>query len=347
MISPGPRLTSFSHGAGCACKLGPGELAEVLSRLPAEAHPDLLVGADTRDDAAVYRLTPELAVVVTADFITPVVDDPVAYGAVAAANALSDVYAMGGTPLLAINLAGFPREALSLDILAEILSAGAAVAHEAGAVVVGGHTIDDPELKYGLSVVGKIHPARVVRNSTARPGDRLYLTKAIGVGIVTTAAKRGEVDAALLAAAVAQMSRLNRDASVAMLEVGVDAATDVTGFGLLGHLGEVAAGSKLAARLDVKAVPVLPGVRELAAAGLVPGGTRRNLESAARFTGFDGDVEEVDRLILADAQTSGGLLIAVPEARAAALEAAMARLAVPAVAIGVIEEGPPGRIAVS
>jgi len=347
VITPGPRLTSFSHGAGCACKLGPADLAEVLSRLPAVVHPDLLVGAETRDDAAVYRLTPELAMVVTADFITPVVDDPVAYGSVAAANALSDVYAMGGTPLLAINLVGFPRDALPLDVLAEILAAGGAVAHEAGAVLVGGHTIDDPELKYGLSVVGKVHPDRVVRNSTARQGDRLYLTKAIGVGIVTTAAKRGEVDAGLLDAAVAQMSRLNRDASTAMLEVGVNAATDVTGFGLLGHLGEMAAASGVSARLELGAVPVLPGVRDLAAAGVVPGGTRRNLDSAARFTDFGAGVDEADRLVMADAQTSGGLLVAVPGERAGALEAAMARLGVPAVAVGAVEEGPPGRIAVA
>jgi len=222
MTTTPTRLTAFSHGAGCACKLSPGDLAEVLAKLPAPTHPDLLVGPETRDDAAAYRLTPDVAIVVTADFITPVVDDAADYGAIAATNAISDVYAMGGQPLVALNLVGFPRDALPLSVLEEILGAGAAVAQEAGMLVVGGHTIDDPELKYGMAVVGTVHPQRVVRNTGGRAGDVLYLTKSLGVGILTTAAKRDAIDQAGLAPAVASMRRSNRDASRAMVAAGVN-----------------------------------------------------------------------------------------------------------------------------
>jgi selenide,water dikinase len=284
--------------------------------------------------------------VLTVDFITPVVDDPVAFGRIAAANALSDVWAMGGDPLLALNLAAFPREQLPLDDLAEILAAMAAVVHEAGALTVGGHSIDDPELKAGLSVVGRVHPDRVVRNSAGRPGDLLYLTKPLGVGIATTALKRGELGAAAERAVVAQMSALNRDAAAAMLAAGAVAATDVTGFGLLGHLGELALASGLAARVDSRAVPFLPGTRELALAGAVAGGTRRNLDAAAGSVAFSESHDETLRLMLADAQTSGGLLIAIAPERAAGLERELAARGLPVHRVGQLEQGIAGRVRV-
>jgi selenide,water dikinase len=282
----------------------------------------------------------------TADFITPVVDDPVDYGAIAAANALSDVYAMGGTPLTALNLAGFPRDSLDLGVLTEILSAAAATVHDAGAITVGGHTIDDPELKFGLSVVGRVHPDRVVRNRGARGGDVLYLTKPLGVGIASTAAKQDRLPPGLLAVAVAQMRQLNREASEAMVAVGVSAATDVTGFGLLGHLRELVAASGVSARVESDQVPVLEGILELAGAGVVPSGTRRNLASIEAVTTFAPSISAAQRLVLADAQTSGGLLIAVAAERSPALEAAMLAAGVPAVRIGAVAGGQPGSMEV-
>jgi selenide,water dikinase len=283
----------------------------------------------------------------TADFITPIVDDPVAYGAIAAANALSDVYAMGGQPLTVLNLAGFPRDSLDLTVLIEILSAAAATVHEAGAITVGGHTVDDPELKFGLSVVGRVHPDRVVRNSGARPGDVLYLTKPLGVGIITTGVKQDRLPPGLLDTAVAQMRRLNREAAEAMIEVGVSAATDVTGFGLLGHLGQLAAASRVSARLEAVRIPVLEGAQELAEAGVVPGGTRRNLTAAEAVTNFADSISPAQRLLLADAQTSGGLLIAVAPDRTDQLEAAMLSRGLVAARIGVIEASKPGHIQVA
>jgi selenide, water dikinase len=305
------------------------------------------VGPETRDDAAVYRITPEVAIVVTADFITPVVDDPVDFGAIAAANSLSDIYAMGGEPLIALNLVGFPRDALELTVLEEILSAGAAVVHEAGALTVGGHTIDDPELKFGLAVVGRVHPDRVVRNSGGRAGDQLYLTKALGVGILTTAAKRDAIGIVQMAPAVTQMKCTNRDAARAMLAAGVHAATDVTGFGLLGHLEEMVRPSGLAASVRFSALPLLGAVEELARAGVVPGGTERNLESARTFLDPGEGVEDWQLLVAADAQTSGGLLIAVAPENAAALAAELAAAGVPAAQIGELVAGPPGRVSLN
>jgi selenide,water dikinase len=282
----------------------------------------------------------------TADFITPVVDDPVDYGAIAAANALSDVYAMGGVPLTALNLAGFPRDSLDLTVLTEILSAAGATVHEAGAITVGGHTIDDPELKFGLSVVGRVHPDRIVRNKGASPGDVLYLTKPLGVGIASTAAKRDRLPPGLLEVAVAQMRQLNREASEAMVAVGVSAATDVTGFGLLGHLGEMLAASGVAARLESAGIPVLDGVIKLAEAGVVPDGTRRNLASIETLTTFGGSISEAQKLVLADAQTSGGLLIAVAPERSQPLEEALLAGGVAAARVGTVEEGKPGSMEV-
>jgi selenide,water dikinase len=300
----------------------------------------LLVGTETRDDAAVYRLTDETALVATVDFFTPIVDDPYAFGQIAAANALSDVYAMGGRPLYALAIVAFPRDLLSTGMLAEIARGGIDKAAEAGCPVVGGHSIDDAEPKYGLAVTGVIHPAQVVRNVGARPGDVLFLTKPLGTGIIATAIKRGIAPDEVTQAAVRAMATLNRGASEAMLRVGPSAATDVTGFGLLGHLLEITTASGVGARLFAEALPWLPGVRELAEAGAIPGGTRRNLEAVAQAVRWRGAFDDVDRLLIADAQTSGGLLIAVPPEKAAALAAALAEAETPAVArIGEIVAG--------
>jgi len=308
-------------------------------------HADLLVGPATRDDAAVYRVAPDLALIATVDFITPVVDDPRAFGEIAAVNALSDVYAMGAEPILALNLAGFPRDSLPLAVLSEILTAAAAVVHEAGAVVAGGHTVDDPELKFGLSLIGRAHPDRVVRNSTARAGDVLYLSKPLGVGVITTALKRNSLEENLLARALELMRQTNRAAARAMVTAQVSAATDVSGFGLVGHLGEMTSASGVEALVHYDQVPILDGVDDLVRQGLVPGGTRRNLEAAADFTDF-GSLDEAQRLVLADAQTSGGLLLAIPPGRAQDLEAALAREGVGAALIGELREGVAGRITI-
>lgn len=302
---------------------------------------------NTADDAAVYRLTPELALAQTVDFLTPLVDDPYQYGQIAAANAISDVYAMGGTPLLALNIVAFPTGALPLAVLGDILRGGADKAREAGVRIIGGHSIDDPEPKYGLAVTGLVHPDRILRNSTARPGDRLFLTKPLGMGIISTAIKRDLASAALIARAVAVMTTLNQGAAHAALDVGVDACTDVTGFGLLGHLHEMTAGSGVGARIVYSQVPVLDGVPELARQGVVPGGSKRNLAYAETFTAFDAALDDTQKFILADAQTSGGLLLAVPPQAAGALTRALADQRVPVVAeIGEITDDPTGRIAV-
>jgi selenide,water dikinase len=312
------RLTSLSHGAGCACKLGPAELARVLRHVPQVTDPALLVDASTRDDAAVYRLSADRALVATVDFFTPIVDDPADWGAIAAANALSDVYAMGGTPLLALNVTAWPRESLPLDLLGEVLAGAAAVCREAGCLVAGGHTVDDPEPKFGMAVIGDVHPDRMLTNARARVGDILVLTKPVGTGILTTAYKRDICDAGALAPAVRSMRQLNAGAARAAVRVGVHAATDVTGFGLLGHLHNMLVASGVGAEIDVAAIPLLPGVRDLVALGAVAGGTRRNLEARGDVTWAPG-VNDTDRILCADAQTSGGLLLAVAEADSAEL----------------------------
>src|SRR3954468_24854452 len=259
------RLTSLSHGAGCACKLPAAELHALLADLPRSDDPNVLVGSDTADDAAVYRISDELAIVSTADFFTPIVDDPYDFGRIAATNALSDVYAMGGRPLTALNLVAYSLEELGEEPLRAILRGGADVAAAAGVAVVGGHSIDDREPKYGMAVTGVVNPRRLLRNSTARVGDALYLTKPVGGGVASTAAKRGLASEALVRAAVDVMTTLNRDASAAALEAGASAATDVTGFGLLGHLHELTLASGVAAELDAAAVPAIPGALELLA----------------------------------------------------------------------------------
>lgn len=270
----------------------------------------VLVDASTGDDTGVFQLDDERALVATADFFTPIVDDPYDYGRIAAANALSDVYAMGARPLFALNLVAFPRKLLDQGLLGDILRGGAEMARAAGIAIVGGHSIDDAEPKYGLSVVGEVHPARIIRNIGARVGDVLVLTKPIGTGIIATAIKNERAPAESVAAAVASMTTLNRAASETMLRVGVHAATDVTGFGLLGHLHEMLRGSGVGAQIRASAVPLLPGAKELVQAGNVPGGTRRNHADAAAVTTWSPAIPEWQQLLLCDAQTSGGLLIA-------------------------------------
>lgn len=318
------RLTRFTRGMGCACKLRPQDLEQVLRSLPKGSDPAVLVGPERSDDAAVYRLSDDLALVTTVDFFTPIVDDPFDFGAVSAANSLSDVWAMGGRPLFALSVVAFPSRRLPLSVLERILAGAAEVAREAGIEIVGGHTVDDTEPKFGLAVTGIVRPDRVVTNAGARPDDVLVLTKPIGTGILATAVKRGLGGEETTRRLVSTMRTLNRGAAEAMVEVGVSAATDVTGFGLLGHLREMAAASGVDAEVEAAAVPLLPGVRDLAAADGVPGGSLENLEHVAPHVDFAPGLSRVDRLLLADAQTSGGLLIALPEERCEALLAKLA-----------------------
>lgn len=315
-------------------------MAQVLRHLPPLTDPNVLVGTTTSDDAAVYRVLPGLALVTTVDFFTPIVDDPYAFGQIAAANALSDVYAMGAEPLYALNVAGFPKDTLPLDVLTQILLGGSDKAREAGINIVGGHTIDDPEPKYGLVVVGKVDPARIVRNVGARPGDRLFLTKPLGTGIITTAIKRGLASPGLIDRIIALMASLNRAAGEAMAVVSPDAATDVTGFGLLGHLWEMVSGSGVGAVIHANRVPVVAEAWEFAREGVVPGGTERNLAALENKVMWEDGVDALDRLVLSDAQTSGGLLIAVPPERAEELRDTLIRLGTLVAAdIGSIVEG--------
>ena len=312
------RLTQYAHGGGCACKIPPGELDTILAGLVgarrgatgggAAGAPDadLLVGLDDGDDAAVVRIDGDRAVVATADFFTPVLDDPYDWGRVAAANALSDIYAMGGTPIVAVNLLGWPRDVLPMELVTDVLRGGLDVAREAGCPVAGGHSVDDPEPKYGMAVTGIADPNRLLRNDSGRAGMPLTLTKPLGIGVLNSRHKAtGEV----FGQAVATMTTLNRDAAAAALKGGAVCATDVTGFGLLGHLHKLARASGVTARLDARAVPYLDGAREALAAGYVSGGTRRNL-AWVRPALDAGDTGEHELLLLADAQTSGGLLVA-------------------------------------
>jgi len=340
-------LTSLSHGAGCACKIGPGDLHALLGDLPRSSDPALLVGSETADDAGVYLIGDGLAIVQTVDFFTPIVDDPFDFGRIAAANAVSDVYAMGARPVTALNLVAFSLEQLGTDTLREILRGGAAIAAEAGFAIVGGHSIDDPEPKYGMAVTGVVHPERVVRNSTACAGDRLFLTKPLGAGAVSTAAKRGSADSPLIALATDVMTTLNARASEAALATGTSAMTDVTGFGLLGHLRELSLASGVSARVEAAEVPVMEGVLELLASGDgESGGNRRNREYAARFTTFADTVSEPLRSLVCDPMTSGGLLIAVTPERAGEMERALKEVASETASIGSLEEGEAGAISV-
>jgi selenide,water dikinase len=308
----------------------------------------VLVGINTGDDAAVYRISDDLALIQTIDFFTPIVDDPFSYGEIAVANSLSDVYAMGGKPLFALNVIGFHLKEMSPEVLGQILKGGAAKAAEAGIQIIGGHSVDDKEPKYGLSVTGTINPADVKKNSTAQVGDVLILTKPLGIGIITTGIKRGLVSDEAIARATEVMSKLNRDAADAMVAAGANACTDITGYGLLGHLGEMTQGSGVGARIHARAVPVLQAARDMIDAdlGIAPGGTKNNLRFVSSFVNFDPAITEAEQLILADAQTSGGLLIAIPATRADELEQALKDAGSVIVArIGVMEaEDDTGRI---
>jgi selenide, water dikinase len=304
---PTIRLTQYARGGGCACKIPPGELEEAVARLiPAQQAPDVLIGVEHGDDAAVVQISPDRAIVATADFFTPVVDDAYTFGQIAATNALSDVYAVGGEPLVALNLLGWPREVLSADLAAEVLRGGLDAARAAGCHVAGGHSIDDPEPKYGMAVTGLADPAALLRIDAGRPGVPLSLTKPLGTGVLNSRHKAtGEV----FAEAIAVMTMLNAEASRQALSAGIRCATDVTGFGLLGHLYKLARSSGVTAVIDRAAIPLISGAREALQAGYVPGGSRRNLDWVTPHADF-GSATEEDLLLLADAQTSGGLLLA-------------------------------------
>lgn len=300
------RLTGYAHGGGCACKIPPGELEDAVRGLVGQSGDHVLVGLDDGDDAAAVLVRDDLAVLSTADFFTPVVDDAYDWGRIAAANALSDVYAMGGRPVVAINLVGWPRETLPMELMTEVLRGGLAIAAQAGCPVIGGHSIDDPEPKYGMAVTGVAAPDRLLRNDAAEAGLPLTLTKPIGVGLLNNRHKQtGEV----FAEALATMTALNRDASEAALAAGARAATDVTGFGLLGHLHKMCRASGVGAVIDRGAVPVVDGALDALRDGFVSGGTRRNLDWVRPHLTPGADVSEDDLLLLADAQTSGGLLV--------------------------------------
>jgi selenide, water dikinase len=307
------------------------ELGQVLGALPPIVDPNVLVATAGRDDAAVYRIAPDRALVATVDFFTPIVDDPAEFGAISAANALSDVYAMGARPIFALGITAFPREKLSTGLLEKIVAGGAAKMAEAGIAVVGGHSVDDPEPKFGYTVIGEVHPDRVIGNDGARPGDVLYLTKPLGSGLVATAIKRGLCPQALEREAVAVMAYLNRAASEAMVAAGATAATDVTGYGLIGHLANIRGG----ADIQLSAVPFMTGVRELAEKDLFASGSRRNYAAYRDQVDWDG-VSELDQMMLCDAQTSGGLLVAISPENAPGFERACESATYPAVRIGTI-----------
>ena len=307
------------------------ELGQVLGALPPIVDPNVLVATAGRDDAAVYRIAPDRALVATIDFFTPIVDNPAEFGAIAAANALSDIYAMGARPLFALGITAFPRAKLSTGLLEKIVSGGASKMSEAGIAVVGGHSVDDAEPKFGYTVIGEAHPDRIVGNDGAHTGDLLYLTKPLGSGLVATAIKRGLCPPALEREAVAVMMKLNRAASEAMIAAGATACTDVTGYGLIGHLSNIKGG----ADIEVSAVPFMPGLRDLAERDLFPDGSRRNHAAYRDQVDWDA-IAEIDQMMLCDAQTSGGLLVAIPPLRAAAFEAALRAEPYPPALIGTI-----------
>ena len=308
-------------------------------------HPNLLVGFDHLDDAGVYRLTEDIALVQTTDFFTPIVDDPFSFGQIAAANALSDVYAMGGRPLTAMNMVAFPIEKMNGSILREILRGGYSKIHEAGAIIVGGHSIDDTEIKYGLSVTGIVHPDKILTNARARPGDRLVLTKPLGTGIIGTALKGEMASQEAVKKITESMTTLNHVACEVMVEVGVNACTDITGFGLLGHAMEMAIASDVGIAIKSQSVPIFPEAEEYATMGLVPGGTARNREFCSCRVEISGDISNEKMDILYDAQTSGGLLISVKGEKAQRLlEQLHAKGVQPAAIIGEVIEEPKGRI---
>jgi selenide,water dikinase len=334
--------------AGCAAKQPPGYLFPLLKSLPPITDPNVLVGSATADDAAIYKLSDELALVLTTDFFTPIVDGPYDFGAVAAANSLSDVYAMGGKPLTALSIVGFPDAALPVEVLVDILRGATDKAAEAGIAIVGGHTIKSDEPIFGLAVVGTIAPDRVLSNDKAKPGDVLILTKPLGLGIISTAAKNNEDKLGAIATAIKVMTTLNRQAAEAIVQVGAHALTDITGFGLLGHMRNMMVASKVSARVFLDRVPVLPPAWEYVRAGIAPGGTHANHRFLAEWVTYAADVSREDQLVLCDAQTSGGLLAAVDPSRAETLLRTLRTNGVSdAAVIGTIDAASPGRIVVS
>lgn len=349
-IQPVVKLTSLSRGAGCACKLPLDKLEGMFASLGTDLVPasgDLLIGAVEGDDAAVYRLDEDRALILTTDFFTPIVDDPRDWGRIAAANALSDVYAMGGRPIMAVNLAAWPGADLPMELLADVLRGGAEVATNAGCLVVGGHTIDDPIPKYGMAVIGIAHPDRLFQIDSLRPGDSLVLTKAIGTGVISTAIKNDGASADVMKGAVDSMTTLNAAASEIAAAAGVAAATDVTGFGLLGHLHRMARASGVSATIDASAVPLLPGAADAVAHGFVPGGTQANASHLAEHVDVEAGVSAEAAILLHDAQTSGGLLMAVPAGvDTDPVVASLRAKDLPAAVIGRVTEGTPGRITV-
>ena len=341
------KLTSYSSKGGCGCKIGPGELSQVIRTLPpAPFDPNLLVGFETSDDAGVYRLTDDVALVQTVDFFTPIVDDPYSFGQVAAANAISDIYAMGGKPLTALNIVAFPIKTLDKQVLADILRGAADKMREAGVTLVGGHSIDDNEPKFGLAVTGTVNPARVRTNAGAGPGEQLILTKPIGVGILTTSIKKDQLSEDEMARVTQVMATLNKCAAETMEPFDVHSCTDVTGFGLLGHALEMAKGSGVGLRIWSHQVPVLPRVKELAEAGFVPGGTKNNFAHVADSVDYADHLDQIDRWILCDAVTSGGLLIAVNGEQAEQLLRLLVDAGVEAALVGEAVQDHPGRITV-
>ncbi|MFD1774901.1 selenide, water dikinase SelD [Paenibacillus rhizophilus] len=341
------KLTSLSSKGGCGCKIGPADLMQVIRNLPKSVpNPDLLVGLDTSDDAGVYKLTDELALVQTVDFFTPIVDDPYSFGQIAAANALSDIYAMGGKPLTVLNIVAFPISTLDKSILADILRGAADKVNEAGATLVGGHSIDDKEPKFGLAVTGLVHPDKVRTNAGAQPGDKLILTKPIGVGILTTSIKKSQLTPEETARLTAVMSTLNKTAAEVMGSYEVHACTDVTGFGLLGHASEMAKGSGNGLIIRRDDVPVLPRARELAEEGFVPGGTRNNFAHLEGSVIYPETLDQIDRYLLCDAVTSGGLLISVAAHESEALLGDLVAAGVEAAVIGEVTAEQPGLITV-
>jgi len=308
------KLTSFAHGGGCGCKIAPGVLGEILKTAGGLVPPQLMVGIETADDAAVYRINDEQALIATTDFFMPIVDDPYDFGRIAATNAISDVYAMGGTPIMALALLGMPINQIPVEVIRRIVEGGESVCTAAGIPIAGGHTIDSIEPIYGLVALGLVHPSRVKKNSGARAGDVLVLGKPLGVGIYSAALKKEALDAAGYAQMIASTTKLNTPGRALAELDSVHALTDVTGFGLLGHLNEIARGSGLAATVDLKAVPLLPGVLDLATQGFVTGASGRNWAGYGKDIRLNG-VTEVQRAVLTDPQTSGGLLVAcAPEA---------------------------------
>lgn len=339
------RLTSLVEKTGCASKINQNDLKKVLAALPEIVDPNVLVGTNTCDDAGVYKLDENTALVQTVDVFAPSVDDPYTFGQIAAANSLSDVYAMGGRPLTALSIIGFPIETLSHEVMTRMLLGGTDKMREAGVVVIGGHSINDQSPKFGYAVTGTINPTKIVSNDNAQPGDVLILTKPLGVGIISFAGQLGRASDSALAAAARSMATLNKSAAEAMLEVGVDAATDVTGFGLLGHLGEMVSQSGVTAEIEVDSVPVFGEVLEYVSQGMISGGVERNREHASRIVEVDHGVAEEMLHVLYDPQTSGGLLIAVPEEKTESLLCALRNRGVEhAAIIGRITEKSRGRI---